>query len=265
MKLGFIGTGDITRAIVTGLDRARYPYDEIIVSERNAAYSAQLARDCARVTVSADNQAIVDQADMLFLAVRPQVAEKVLAGLSYRAGQIVVNLIAALTHERLARWTGPGVTIVRAMPLPFVATGEGPTPIFPANVEVEALFATLGRPIVTGSLAEYDAIGIASTTMGLYFGIEETLVDWLGAKGIATDNARAYVDAILVNLARTGAREAEKPLAELRREHSTRGGLNEEVHRVFVEQGGPDAVRAGLDSVYARVRRATPSEDIRDS
>ncbi len=260
MKIGFVGCGTITEAIVLGLDRARYPYDEIIVSKRSEAVSARLRRDCARVSVLDDNQAIADAADMLFLAVRPQVTIKVLSGLSFRPGQLVVSLVAALTHERLRQFSGPDVTIVRAMPLPFVAAGEGPTPVFPGNDDVEKLFNALGRAIVASTLAEYDSIGVASTTMGLYFGLQERLVDWLADKDVAVADARAYVEAIWLNLARTGSSEKDRSLEDLRRAHSTRGGLNEQLYRVFVEAGGTQALVSGLDSVYARVRRADPSE-----
>ena len=151
MKLGFIGCGEITKAVVTGLDRVSYPYDEIIVSERSASISAQLAKDCARVRVCGDNQQIADQADMLFLAVRPQVAEEVLSGLSYTPGKLVVSLIAMLTRERIAEWTGPDVTIVRANPLPNIATNAEVTPILPQNDDVAALFDALGQAVPASS------------------------------------------------------------------------------------------------------------------
>lgn len=260
MKIGFIGCGEITRAIVTGLDRARYDYDEIIVSKRSADISAGLRRDCARVRVSGDNQLITEEADMLFLAVRPQVAAEVLSRLHYRTGQLVVSLVAALTQERLQLWTGPNVTIVRAMPLPFVATCDGPTPIFPAHNGVVALFDVLGWTIVCATRDEFDTIGVASTTMGLFFGLQETLTDWLAAKGIAPKAARDYVGAIHLSLAKIGVAEKDRSLADLRQAHSTRGGLNEQLYRVFAEHEGLRALHAGLDSIYARVRRATPSE-----
>ncbi len=43
MKLGFIGTGVITEAIVTGLLSSDYPFDGIILSQRNTEISARLA------------------------------------------------------------------------------------------------------------------------------------------------------------------------------------------------------------------------------
>lgn len=260
MKIGFIGTGDIVKALVTGLDRARYEYDEIIVSRRNAEISARLAQDCARVRVSDDNQAIVDEADMLFLAVRPQVATEVLSALRFRIGQLVVSVIGMLPHEQLRRWTGPDVTIVRAMPLPFVATCEGPTAMCPHNDEVVRLFNALGRAVVAKTNDEMETLVVASCTMGFYFGLQEVLSDWLRDKGISTENSRAYINTIYLDLAKTATDQEGTSLEVLRREHSTPGGLNEQMHRVFAEHGGHDAMKAALDSVFARMRRANPSE-----
>lgn len=260
MKLGFIGTGDIASAIVTGLDRAGYGYDEIVVSRRNADKAARLETTCARVRIEDDNQTIAETADMLFLAVRPQVAVEILSKLRFRSGQIVVSLIALMPHEQIARWTGPDVTIIRAMPLPFVANCTGPTAMFPANAEVEDLFNALGRAIVATSNTELETLVMASCTMGLYFGLEERLSHWLVDKGISGGNARAYIDAINLNLARTGDAERETSLADLREAHSTRGGLNEQLFRVFADHGGLTALEAGLDSIFARTRRSNPSE-----
>ena len=260
MKIGFIGTGDIARAVVTGLDRADYGYTEIIVSRRNEATSADLARNCARVRVEDDNQRIADEADMLFLSVRPQVAVEVVSKLRFRPGQIVVSLIGMLTHEHLRQWTGPDVTIVRAMPLPFVATCEGPTALCPHNDEVVALFNALGTAIVAETNEEMETLVVASCTMGFYFGLQEVLSDWLGEKGISAENSRAYIDMIYLDLAKTGAAEKDMSLAALRRAHSTPGGLNEQMHRVFAEHGGHEAMKAALDSVFARMSRANPSE-----
>ncbi|MBU1174695.1 MAG: NAD(P)-binding domain-containing protein [Alphaproteobacteria bacterium] len=262
MKIGFIGTGTIAEAIVTGLDRAGYAYDEIVVSERSAAISRRLSETCARVLVSPDNQEIVDRSDMLFLTVRPQVAEQILSGFRYRPAQLVVSAVATLRHDTLSTWTGPDVTVVRAMPLPFVATCEGPTPIFPANATVEDLFAFLGRPVVCRSFAEFETISVVSMTMGLYFGIEETLAAWLAERGIEPGNARAMIDAIYLNLARTGMAEKGRSLSDLRAAHSTRGGLNEQVWHEFAAHGGIDAFRAALNSAYGRVMpQPSPERD----
>ena len=100
---------------------------------------------------------------------------------------------------------------------------------------------------------------VSTTFMGLFFGMQDTFVNWLVDKGGDPAGARAYVSSVFLNLAKTGASRQEIGLDALRELHSTRGGLNEQMHRVFVENNGADAIKAGLESVYARVRRADPT------
>ena len=71
MKLGFIGTGAIAEHMITGLNVHRGYDDSIIVSERNRERSSRLAAQYSNVRVEADNQAIVDQVDTVFVATLP--------------------------------------------------------------------------------------------------------------------------------------------------------------------------------------------------
>ena len=60
MNIGFLGTGAITSAMVTGLcseDGGRYG---ICVSPRNQGVSAQLAARFPQVTVAESNQAVLE-------------------------------------------------------------------------------------------------------------------------------------------------------------------------------------------------------------
>ena len=123
MKLGFIGAGAITEAIVLGLMEAEFPLSEIIVSARGAATAARLAASFEKVRVCNDNQEIVDVSDILFLAVRPQIAEEVISPLAFPGGTAIVSLIAMLPAEKIAEWIEHPVDVTRAIPLPSEALG----------------------------------------------------------------------------------------------------------------------------------------------
>ncbi|WBU58843.1 pyrroline-5-carboxylate reductase [Paracoccus albus] len=253
MKLGFIGTGDITKAIVTGLMSADYPLDEIILSPRNAQVSARLAADHPKVVVASDNQQVVDGADLVFLAVRPQVAEKVIRALKFPADKQIVSLIATVTQETLQEWTGTSQPIPRAVPLPAVSDRQGATVIYPADGKLQELFGTLGPVIEATTLDELDALTTSGAVMGLYFGLQETIVAWLAERGISDRDARTFIGKVFLELGRTAAREPEKDFITLREEHSTEGGINEQMFRTFTEQGGTEALNIALNSVAGRI------------
>lgn len=260
MKLGFIGTGVITEAIVTGLLNSDFPITEMILSERNKATSSRLAAASPLVHVCKSNQEIVDRSDVVFLAVRPQDAEPVLRPLRFRHEQDVASLIATLTAETLHDWIGPGVRIFRAIPLPSVANKRGVTAIFPDCTLGQQLFGNLGTVVTAKSLTQFDAYATTSALMGTYFGILDTATQWLCDQGTDYDSAQAYLNGVFLGLAKTSTDAQGTSFATLREEHSTPKGLNEQMFDEFASQGGTQALADALQSVLDRVRAARPSK-----
>ncbi|MFC3075209.1 pyrroline-5-carboxylate reductase [Shinella pollutisoli] len=253
-RLGFIGTGTITEAIVTGVLSGDTPAPAIAVSPRSAATAARLAALSDRVCVARDNQHVVDAADMVFLAIRPDVAEEVVRALRFRPAQRVVSLVAAVDHATLRDWIGVPVELVRAVPLPFVASRSGVTAIFPRDSAVEAFFAGLGSAVACRTIEEYDLLATASALMGPYFGIMDHVVGWLQARGLPAESARAYLAPLFASLSTVALTAPSRSLEDLRHEFSTKGGLNEQMFARFREHGGADALTKALDSVLERVR-----------
>ena len=253
-RLGFIGTGTITEAIVTGLVSGEETAPEIIVSPRSAKTAARLAALSSQVTVADDNQHVVDGADMLFLAVRPDVAEAVVRALRFRPGQQVVSLIATVDHATLRALIGVPVNLVRAVPLPFVATRSGVTTIFPPDPAVEAFFSPLGTAVACKTIEEFDVLAAASALMGSYFGIMDHLVGWMRSKGLPQESARTYLAQHFLSLATVAFRNPSTPLEDLRHEYSTKGGLNEQMFAEYHNAGGNEALTHALDVVLARIQ-----------
>lgn len=247
MRLGFIGTGNITAAMVEGLGGG------VVLSPRGAEVAADLARRFPDVTVAETNQAVVDQCDMVVLAIRPQVAEAVVRDLRFRAGQKVLSLVAATPVEAIRGWTGLDLPVIRAIPLPFVAERRCVTPIIPPDAEVAALFDRLGQAVECRTQGEFDLLAVGSALMGSYFGLLEQTQDWLVERGLPKAAAKDYMAGLFANLGRV-AEGSGKEFAALREEYSTRGGLNEQVFRVFGEEGGVVALRSAMDRVLERVR-----------
>lgn len=247
VRLGFVGTGNITAAMVEGLGGG------VVLSPRGAAMAAELARRFPDVTVAASNQAVVDQCDTVVLAIRPQVAEEVVRALRFRAEQKVLSLVAATPVEEIRVWIGVDLPVIRAIPLPFVADRRCVTPILPPDPEVAALFNRLGQVVECRTQAEFDLLATGSALMGSYFGLLEFAQDWLVDRGLPKSAAKDYMAGLFANLGRV-AEGSGKEFVALREEYSTKGGLNEQVFRVFREEGGVTALRVAMDQVLLRVR-----------
>lgn len=253
MRLGIIGTGTISAAIVRGLkssDLADWP---VILSPRNAALARELAT-LSGVRIGEDNQSVVDASELVLLAVRPQVAEDVLSRLSIPAGTPVISLIAATPIERIAAWTG-AAQVCRAIPLPFVESRSDVIPVFPPRPEAMQLFGALGTALAVTDQATFDTYAALSALMGSYFGILGIASAWAEAQGLPPADARAYLTSLFANLGQT-AKTSPHSLDALRKHHSTAGGLNEQVFVEFTRLGGGEALTTALDGVLRRARGA---------
>lgn len=254
MRIGFVGTGAITEAMVTGIVGSALAVAEIIVSPRNAEIAARLASRFPSVRIATNNQEVVDAADLLFLAIRPQIAEEVIRDLAFRKGQTIVSVVAAADRTALLTWIREDVQLTQAIPLPFVANCEGVTAIFPPNADIAAIFDALGSAVECKTKDEYDLLAVASALMGTYFGILDWATGWLTEKGMAQEKARAYLAPLFSSLAQKAAKADQTALDALRREFSTPGGLNEQVFEDFGRNGGSSALTDALERVLARVR-----------
>ena len=250
MRLGFIGTGVITAHIVRGLKASALADWPVIVSPRSAGVAAELAL-LPGVTVAQDNQSVIDGADVVVLAVRPQIAAEVLAPLRFDPLCPVVSLMAGISLEDIARWTGAR-DMCRAIPLPSVEARTCVTPVYPPQPAAMQLFAALGQALGVEDLPGFDAYATGSAVMATWFGFAETVAGWMAENGIAEKDAETYVRGLFGNLGDT-LRASSRPMEDLRHDHATKGGLNEQAFRVFGQEGGVEALRAGMNSVMSRV------------
>jgi pyrroline-5-carboxylate reductase len=256
VRLGFVGTGAITSAIVTGLNAAGHSSDTILVSPRNAETAAALAARFPSVTVAASNQAVLDGSDVVMLAVRPQVAAEVLSELAFRADHHVISLMAIIAVEQVRAMVAPARVVTRAVPLPLVADRCGPTPIFPPDQVAARIFNRIGTAIETTSADQFSAYCAATATMASYFTFAEEIAAWLTRHGVPAVDARRYVGTVFQGLGNIAATTQEHSLAALAGEFATRGGINEQVVAHLKERGAFDALSEGLDSVLQRMKAA---------
>lgn len=255
-KIGFIGTGAITDAMVRGLLARPAAVPHVMVSQRSADVSAELAADFSQVIVSSDNQAIVDGCDTIMLAIRPQIAEEVIRPLRFRDEQKVISVVAATSREALLDWIDADVHLTQAIPLPFVARRKGVTAIYPADRDTAAIFNVLGNAVECETKAEYDLLAAGSALMATYFGIMQTATEWLAENGLPEEKARAYLVPLFGGLSEVAVLAGSKAdFNEISREFATKGGLNEQVLKDFDGKGGSRALKDALSRVLERIAR----------
>lgn len=133
-NISFIGGGNMAQALIGGLVAQGLPATKITVSEPVAAIRDLLA--FKGVGVSQDNLAAIETADIIVLAVKPQMIASVLAPLAGKlTNQLVISIAAGIGIDTLSRLLGGYRRIVRAMPNTPALIQAGATGLY-ADVEV---------------------------------------------------------------------------------------------------------------------------------
>ncbi|MGD9497936.1 MAG: pyrroline-5-carboxylate reductase [Armatimonadota bacterium] len=125
-RLGVIGTGVMGRALLNAAVRAGVvAAGDVIASDVRPECRAQAEQ--IGCTATDDNRVVVESAEHVLLAVKPQVAREVLADLreQLRAGQLLISIAAGVSLAALREAAGEAPALVRVMPNICCTVGEG--------------------------------------------------------------------------------------------------------------------------------------------
>ena len=114
MKLGFIGTGNISSDVVSGICKSKISFKRILVSPRNRKKAENLKKKFKKVSIAKNNQEVIDKSDWVFLGVLPEVGEKILPKLNFRSNQTIVSFISTISYAQLKKIVRKKAKIVRA-------------------------------------------------------------------------------------------------------------------------------------------------------
>ena len=118
-KVGFIGGGNMARALAGGLISSGYRPDNLLLAEPSAERRQILTSDLPGMQISEANNDVAASADCLVLAVKPQLMRDVCLGLreTVQASRPLIISVAAGTHSRdIDAWLGGEMAVVRVMP-----------------------------------------------------------------------------------------------------------------------------------------------------
>lgn len=195
LKLGFIGAGNMATAIVGGvLKKGICAPEDILMADPMADQLNHMKT--MGVSLTADNATVASWADLLILAIKPQVYNTVLPGLSGAvSGKCVVSIAPGITTGYL-KLQLPGAKIVRVMPNTPLLIGMGATAIAqPEHVSeemfdmVKHIFSSAGEIAVLPE-AQMDAIiAVSGSSPAFFFRMINAMVEEAQRQGIDSELA----------------------------------------------------------------------------
>ena len=255
MKLGFIGTGKITSAVVTGICRSKISFKKILLSSRNRNVGRKLKRKFRKVSIAKNNQEIINSCNWVFLAVTPTVGEKIIKHLRFRSSQTIVSFISTMTLPQLKKVIKVKAKIVRAIPLPPISLRKGPVPIFPPNKKVKNFFNKLGTTIEIKNEKLSKNFWATSGMYAAFYELLSSMSNWLVKRGVKRDNAQKYITSLFVALSEDAVVNSKKDLKHLVKESQTPRGLNEQGVKELRKAGFYRSSERTLNSILRRLNK----------
>ena len=165
MKIGFIGTGKIAYSCIIALVGRGH---KITITERNKSISTRLASEFDDVKI-ASPQGVIDESDVIFLAIMEDVTETILNSITFNKNQTIISFILGVDLKRLQTLCAPAHDIAITIPLPMIEQGNCPLPIYPKNKVLSQLFGKENFIMELSSEAEllpfFAATAILSTSL----------------------------------------------------------------------------------------------------
>jgi pyrroline-5-carboxylate reductase len=127
MKITFIGCGNMGSAIIGGLLKSGEADAGDIVAADVYAPSRKKAEETFGIETTEDTLQAVERADIVLIAVKPQVLDEAAQGLKEKLGkeQLIISIVAGQSLQRLAGLLGDDKKVVRVMPNTPALVGEG--------------------------------------------------------------------------------------------------------------------------------------------
>jgi pyrroline-5-carboxylate reductase len=102
MKIGFLGVGTVSTAVIEAMASRGGAQETIYLSPRGEKRSTELAAKYDHCIRLDSNQAVIDASDMVVISMLPNQVDEALADLIFREDQIIASFIAGTKRNRKA-------------------------------------------------------------------------------------------------------------------------------------------------------------------
>lgn len=261
MKIGFIGLGNMAQAMIGGIIKEGLAKPEEIFGSAKTAATENAVRARFGICTTGDNRRTAREAELLFLAVKPQFFPEVIEQIRGPEldGRTIVSIAPGKSLSWLAGQFGKELAFVRAMPNTPALVGEGCTAVcFSPEVtqaqqaEVMAVLGSFGRAIEVPERLMDVVPGVSGSSPAWIFMLMEAMADGAVAEGMPRGQAYEFVAQAVLGSAKLMLETGKHP-GELKDMVCSPAGSTIQAVRVLEEKNFRGAV---MDAVIACVEKS---------
>ena len=247
-------------SLVKGLIASGHEPGLIWVSDINRDALAHLA-DNENVHTTQSNEEAVAAADVVVLAVKPQILPQVAREITpvIKPGQLIISIAAGITQSGLSAWLGEDKALVRCMPNTPALVLTGATALH-ANNKVSAeqcdlaenILRAVGITLWVQDEGDLDTVtAVSGSGPAYYFLLMEAMEKTAVEMGLTETTARLLVQQTALGAAKIALESSESP-AELRRRVTSPGGTTQQALETFERGGFGELVTQALTAARNR-------------
>lgn len=261
--IAFIGGGNIASSVIAGLIKAGNAPDNIWVSNPSQEKLDLLQAQHA-INISRDNAEVANHANILVLAVKPQIIAPVseqLANIAQQRKQTVLSLAAGVQVPTLKKYFGEAIPIIRAMPNVAALVGSAATGLYAdkttsevAKNSAETIMRSIGVTVWVDQEAQMDVVTALSGSGPAYFFLFiKSLSEAAVSQGLSPESARLLAIQTALGAAHV-ALESNSELQTLINSVTSPGGTTERALESLTENNIQSTLSSALYAAHSRAQ-----------
>ena len=251
----------MARSLIGGMIATGISNQNISVSEPKADLRKGLNEDFG-VSALEENIFVAKDADVIVLAVKPQVLQEVvrpLANLIAETRPLLISVAAGVTSSSIERWVGGHPALIRVMPNTPALIGAGISALY-ANSNVsddhralaEKIVSAVGKTIWIQEESLMDAVtAVSGSGPAYFFYVMQAIHDAAVREGLDAQTARLLSLETALGAARLAIESTEDP-GSLQKQVTSPGGTTEAAIRVLDDSGVRDTLQKAVSAARAR-------------
>jgi pyrroline-5-carboxylate reductase len=235
-NISFIGAGNMAGSLIGGLVADGWDTNNILVSDPDPA-RREAIRSQYPVHSGENNISVIEEADIVVLAVKPQIMHQVakeIRDIVQQKKPLIISIAAGIREQTLSQWLGDSLAIVRSMPNTPALVQSGATGLF-ANNNVsteqrdlaETILRAVGLTLWLSDESQMDAVtALSGSGPAYFFYIMEAMEQAGCSMGLSDETARLLTLQTAFGAAKM-ALECKESTHELRERVTSPGGTTE--------------------------------------
>ena len=255
MKLGFIGCGNMAKAIINGIvSSGILNADDVIASCKTAA-SREKVKSSFGIQIAETNKEVVENSDIIVLSVKPQFYEEVITEIRriVQEDQVIITLAPGKTLAWLEKMFKKPTKIVRTMPNTPAMVSEGMTAACPNEYVTDEELAyvceilkSFGDVEVVPEKLIDAVVAVSGSSPAYVYMMIEAMADAAVAEGMPRHQAYKFAAQAVLGSAKMVLETGKHP-GELKDMVCSPGGTTIEAVKVLEETGFRGALMQAMD------------------